>query len=109
MKFIDVHENDYSNEIILPMDATLRVALRENPSTGYRWQVEDISRNCLRMISKKFGANHAHAIGSAGIAVFYFKPIKPGRCTLYLKLWRSWEGDTSIVKRFQKTVSIISG
>lgn len=109
MKFIDVYENNSGNVIILPMDATLRVFLGENPSTGYRWQVEDISSHCLNMVSNEFLAKNSPAIGAGGKVVFYFKPIKPGRCTLYLKLWRPWEGDASIVKRFRMAVSIISG
>ncbi|MBU2703559.1 putative secreted protein [Sporomusaceae bacterium BoRhaA] len=109
MKFIDVYENDYGNVIILPMYAILRVVLAENPATGYRWQVEDTSSSCLEMISNEFLAKNDHAIGATGIVVFYFKPVKLGRCKLYLKLWRLWEGDKSIVKRFRIAVSIISG
>jgi inhibitor of cysteine peptidase len=106
MKFIDVYENDYGNVIILPMYAILRVVLAENPSTGYHWQVEATSSSCLEMVSNEFLASPVPAFGAAGIVVFYFKPIKPGNCKLYLKLWRSWEGDKSIVKRFQIAVSV---
>ncbi|VBB07591.1 proteinase inhibitor i42 chagasin [Lucifera butyrica] len=108
MKLIDVFESDYGQIIILPMDATLRVFLEEKPSTGYRWQVEGRS-NCLKMVSHEFLAKSDPAIGAGGTAVFYFKPVKPGYCSLSLKLWRSWEGDKSIIKQFQIAVSVISG
>ena len=106
MKFVDVYENDYGKIIILPTDATLRIFQTENPSTGYRWQVEDISRSCFQIVSSEFLANN-QLIGAAGIEVFYFTPVRPGRCTIYLKLWRSWEGDKSIVRRFRIGVSVI--
>jgi len=108
MRYIDVNETDDGNSIVLPMDTTLRVVLTEKPSTGYRWQVEDKSSGCLEMVFQEFSAKHSQMIGAPGLAVFYFKPIKPGRCTLILKLWRSWEGDKSTVKWFQITVSIIN-
>jgi len=109
MRFIDVYGNDYGRVIILPKDATLRVVLEENPSTGYRWQVEEADNGCLRMVSNEFVANNAHAIGAPGMVVFYFKPVRPGFCPLDLKRWRPWEGDKSVVERFRIAVSIISG
>lgn len=109
MEFVDVYENDYGNVIILSMTAILRVSLAENPSTGYRWQVEKTNANCLEIVSNEFLAKNDYAIGSPGIVTFYFKPIQPGRCKLFFKLGRPWQGEKSIVKRFQIAVSIISG
>ncbi len=109
MNFIDVYENDAGKVIILPRYAILRIVLEENPSTGYRWQVENISSRCLEIVSNEFVAKNGPAIGATGIVVFSFKPVKPGRCELYLKLWRSWEGDKSIVKQFRITVAISNG
>ncbi|MBP2651462.1 MAG: hypothetical protein H6Q74_2287 [Firmicutes bacterium] len=106
MNFIDVYENDSGNLIDLPVAATLRVILEENPSTGYRWKVEDQSSGCLEMVSHEFYINNDHIVGAGGLVVFYFQPMKPGRCTLYLKLGRPWEGDKAITKRFRIAVFI---
>ncbi|MBP2651705.1 MAG: hypothetical protein H6Q74_2530 [Firmicutes bacterium] len=107
MNFIDVYENDYGNVIVLPMDSMLRVVLEEKQLTGYRWQVKDKSSS-LEMVSHKFYAKNDQVKRAAGVAIFYFKPINPGRCTLVLKLRRSWEGDKTIVRRFRIAVVIIS-
>lgn len=95
--------------IDLPLDATLRVVLAENPGTGYRWQPEDKYSSCLDLVGRDFFAKPDQAIGAPGMAVFYFRPLRPGRCRLSLKLWRPWEGDQSVVRRFQAAVSIIPG
>jgi predicted secreted protein len=109
MTYIDVYKNDNGKAIVLSMDSILRVNLEENPSTGYAWQEEEQSSSCLQLVSKDFFANNNLVIGAAGIATFYFKPVKMGRCPLTLKLWRSWEGDHSVVKWFHVSVSIING
>jgi inhibitor of cysteine peptidase len=106
MIFVDVYQNDNGNLVVLPMDSMLRVALAENPSTGYHWQVDDMADSCLELVSREFFASGDPVIGAPGMVVFCFRPAKPGRCALALKLWRPWEGYKSIVKRFRAVVSI---
>ncbi|MBP2644107.1 MAG: hypothetical protein H6Q67_1994 [Firmicutes bacterium] len=106
MNYIDAYESDYGKVITLPFGSTLRIILEENPSTGFRWQVEDKSSSCLNLLTHEFYANKEYAIGATGTEVFYFEPARPGRCLLFLKLLRSWEGDKSIIKRFRITVII---
>jgi inhibitor of cysteine peptidase len=106
---VNIYEDDSGDIIAVPMAGILRVVLAENPSTGFRWQVEDSSSNCLEAVSSQYFSSKNPVIGSPGTAVFTFKPVKPGRCRLSLKLWRSWEGDKSIVKRFQIIAAITGG
>ncbi|MDR3592091.1 MAG: protease inhibitor I42 family protein [Negativicutes bacterium] len=107
MKIVDVFEKDSGYGVALPLDAMLRVTLAESPGTGYRWQLEEGSGNCLALSDRNFFPPGGPAIGAAGLAVFSFKPLRPGYCLLALKLWRPWEGDQSVVRRFQTAVSIM--
>jgi len=106
MTYINVDKADNGKEIILSMNSTLRVVLEENPSTGYMWEVEDNNSSCLQMISSNYFAKNNMIMGAGGIVAFNFKSLKPGRCPLSLKLWRSWEGEDSIVKRFKVIVTV---
>ena len=52
---------------------------------------------------------HAHsseAVGSGGETTWRLTPTASGTTQVTLKLWRHWEGDTSIRKRFSVTLSV---
>jgi hypothetical protein len=45
-------------------------------------------------------------MGGNGQRIVTFKVHKAGRVLLQLKLWRAWEGATSIVERFTVTAHV---
>jgi predicted secreted protein len=106
MKIIEVNESDNGSIVILPMTAMLTVILKENPTTGYIWQEEGNSTPCLELTSSEFLTKASHGIGAGGIEVFYFRPLSPGKCELFLKLWRPWKGEKSVIKRFRIGVAV---
>lgn len=77
----------------------LSVCLNENPSTGFRWTIEgeltlfDIEDNSYTASSTN--------VGSGGRECWRLRAKQAGQETIAFRLWRQWEGDKSIVKRFQ--------
>lgn len=71
--------------------------LAENPTTGYRWGVE--SSQGLELIDDQntFG----EGLGAGGLRVLQFRSRRSGECELRLKHWREWEGEGSVIGRFQ--------
>jgi inhibitor of cysteine peptidase len=47
-------------------------------------------------------------VGGGGQRTFTFVAQKPGSVTLQLKLWREWEGDSSVTERFGVTINVRS-
>jgi inhibitor of cysteine peptidase len=74
--------------------------LRENPTTGFRWQVETAAPFVVE-IADNFELDAQPQIGSGGSREWRFQVTSSqGVGRLALKHWQSWEGDASISDRF---------
>jgi inhibitor of cysteine peptidase len=79
------------------------VRLKENPTTGYRWAVEQAGG--LRLESDHH-AGAGPAPGAAGVRELGFRASERGEHVLRLKQWRDWQGEGSVVGRFQLSVQV---
>jgi len=83
------------------------VTLAENPSTGYRWDVDQGVGKVLALASSDYAASSTTPLaGAGGARTFTFRAQKAGGVHLVLKEWRPFEGDRSIVQRFDITVEV---
>jgi len=73
--------------------------LPENPTTGFRWHLEETGEN-LKLIGDSFELAQSPQIGQGGFRIFRFRvrAATPGR--IKLKHWQEWEGDVSVTERF---------
>jgi inhibitor of cysteine peptidase len=85
--------------------ATLR--LPENPSTGYRWALDAEDSNLVDVTQSEY-APASTAPGAGGEARWTIKARAPGSTTVKLKRWRPWEGDKSVVERYDVTIKVSS-
>lgn len=84
----------------------IAIQLKENPTTGYRWAI-DISDNAiLALQSSDYAVLPGTGIGGGGTRTLTFKAERPGAVRLQLKLCRSWEGDSSIIDRYDVTIQV---
>ncbi len=93
-KSIQVHAGD---EIAISLDSS--------PTTGYGWAIEKSDETLLTLKQSTFSASSS-SIGSSGTQMFTFVAKSAGTAHLQLKYWRSFEGDTSITRRFAVTIQI---
>jgi inhibitor of cysteine peptidase len=91
-----LNEQDSGRTVDIELGKVVTVRLKENPTTGYRWTVETDSG--LEQIGDHFKAGGA--IGAAGVREFQFRPMKVGSYELRMKNWREWEGEGSVIDRF---------
>jgi inhibitor of cysteine peptidase len=91
-------DNGRTIELHVGDEAALR--LPENPSTGYRWAVDVADPNLVRIEERGYLAT-SERIGAAGEAQWLIKAKAPGATTIKLKRWRQWEGERSVVERFE--------
>ena len=85
--------------------------LPENATTGFRWQlvsanglVEEPAQDQARAPS---APEQSPRMGAGGIRVFRFRARTSGRGRLELKLWREFEGESSVLKRFACDITIV--
>jgi inhibitor of cysteine peptidase len=82
------------------------VRLPENSSTGFNWAVDRLDDRVLGLQSSDYGPPTGGAVGGAGWRSFAFRAMTTGSDRLRLKLWRHWQGDDSIIKRFGVTIRV---
>jgi inhibitor of cysteine peptidase len=89
--------------------ATGELRLPESPTTGYRWTLESAPPN-LTIGEEDFTpfapAPFAPAPGGGGERRWSIQAVSPGSGALALKRWREWEGEASVIERFQVTLAI---
>jgi inhibitor of cysteine peptidase len=95
-------EDDDGKVLRLPANEALVIELIENPTTGYRWHLESAEGVTVESsyIPGDPGATPGIA-GGGGKRRFTLEIKGAGQVDLRAKLRRAWEGDTSILRRFQ--------
>lgn len=86
--------------------ATLTVRLAENPTTGFRWAIDEAEETILALVRSELEQPHSPRVGQGGMRVLTFRAERPGTTPLHLKHWREWEGDRSVIDRFAVTLVV---
>jgi inhibitor of cysteine peptidase len=66
------------------------IALRSNPTTGYRWQ-PSFDAGALASISSTYVPDVPMRVGSGGTEVFTFQALRAGTSKIMFDYVRSWE------------------
>jgi inhibitor of cysteine peptidase len=96
---------DHETTVELQPGTTAVVELEENPTTGFRWAIEQPLPAGISLLDSDY-APGGDAVGGGGLRQFRLRADAPGSGVLSLKLWREWAGDASVVDRFRVTVRI---
>jgi inhibitor of cysteine peptidase len=96
---------DNGTTIPLHPGNTGELRLPETPTTGYRWTI-DSTPPYLVIKEGEFSAVSSPTIGGGGERRWVIQAKTTGSATLTLKRWRDWEGESSVVERYQVTLSI---
>ena len=97
---------DNGNAVDVPVGGRLVVRLDENPATGYRWALETTDAEVVTLQHVEYVPSHDAGVGGGGQRTWTFIARTPKVASLHLKLWRAWEGDTSITRRFTVTLHV---
>lgn len=100
-------EADNGSSVEVHVGETVVLRLHENAATGYRWTFEDLDTSVVSVRGDKY-LQRTEAVGSGGDTLWTLGATAPGKTQVKLKLWRRWEGDSSIQKRFAVTLVIRS-
>lgn len=97
---------DNNRSVEITHGDTLVVGLKENPTTGFRWEIDAIDEAVLALAGAAFELPSNSALGGGGVRRLEFRPVSSGECDVSLKLWRSWTGPSSIRERFSLRVRV---
>jgi inhibitor of cysteine peptidase len=86
---------------------TIIIKIPENPTTGFRWELEEFDNNALEVQQSGFSAQSTTLTGSGGEKSFIIKTQKIGQTFIRLKLWRDWEGDSSVIERYEVNIEVL--
>ncbi len=84
---------------------TILLRLSDNPTTGYRWELEPPAGESMVLDDSGYEPSGG-AIGSGGVATWTLHATAAGTTSIVLKRWRPWEGDASVLTRFAVTVNV---
>jgi len=84
------------------------IHLTENPTTGFQWALQQGNEKIIELLDSAYVRAAGSGLGSAGQRVLTCKARHSGTVLLRLKLWRAWEVDTSVMKRFEVTIHVIN-
>jgi inhibitor of cysteine peptidase len=87
---------------------TIVIPLAENPTTGFRWAVDQLDDQIVTIVRVDYMSGTDGGLGSGGTRLFTLKAEHSGTMQLRFKLWRDWEGETSVIGRFAVTVQVRS-
>ena len=108
MSNITLTDADNGKTIQVQVGAEIMINLKENPTTGYRWAVDQADDKVLPLQSSNYAITPGGGVGGGGIRTFTFIAKQPGTVHLQLKQWRDFVGNSSIINRYNVTIQVQS-
>jgi inhibitor of cysteine peptidase len=96
-------DNGRTVELLVGDEVALR--LPENATTGYRWAIDSADANLVDIKEGPY-VSTSEKMGGGGEAQWLIKAKAPGTTSIKLKRWRQWEGESSVVERYEITLRI---
>lgn len=87
---------------------TIKVTLPSNPTTGFRWELANISSTAMLAQDgeSEYVLPESTAIGAGGQEIWSFKALKRGTVSVSLVYSQSWEGGTKGAWTFTGDVTV---
>ncbi len=96
---------DNGRTVELPVGDEVALRLPENATTGYRWAIDSADANLVDIKEGQY-VSTSEKMGGGGEAQWLIKAKAPGATSIRLKRWRQWEGESSVVERYEITLRI---
>jgi len=99
-------------EIELSAGNMLSIVLDANPTTGFRWELTEISdASVLEVTGNSYeqgeqGTSNPPVVGAGGQETWTFNALAAGTATLSMEYSRPWEGGEKAVETFEVTVNV---
>lgn len=86
----------------------LILSLPSNPSTGYRWAIQDSAGGVLKTLGPEVYRNPEDAgiVGAAGVSTWRFQAFNPGSGRLRLTYQQPWAPEVPPVETFDCAIAV---
>ena len=106
MPDITLTQADNGAALEITPGSRILLQLAENPTTGYVWAVDELDQQVLTVEDSSISLAPDPQVGGGGNRILTFRAVAPGAAHLRLKLWREWQGDTSVMNRFEAAIQV---
>lgn len=108
MSEVMVGLEDSGKRIAVSLGRRVILRLPENPSTGYRWELQSFAGDILEIHGDHYQPPAVLSPGAGGIRLFEFLAHAPGQVLLHLRLTRPWETERADAQTFDVTVTVLA-
>jgi inhibitor of cysteine peptidase len=110
---IELTSADDGRSVVATPGDEIVALLAENATTGYRWHAQvhgdAVALEADGYRTPSLPEPSEPVFGRGGQREFRFRVLAPGRAVLELRLWREWEGESSVLERVTVTVEATPG
>jgi len=101
-------ENQSECPLQLSTGQNLILTLPSNPTTGYRWAIQDSAGGVLRKVSPEVYSNPEDSglVGNAGQSTWRFQAFTSGTGRLLLTYQQPWAPEVAPVKAFDCAIKV---
>ena len=103
---LSITEADHGKSFFLNLGTRIRITLRENPTTGFRWNLTNYNETILKLESNDFVLQPETQIGGGGMRQLCFVTLASGKSIVELKKTRAWEKEVPEKNMFAVTVVV---
>ncbi len=86
---------DKGKNFDFPVDQQFQIVLSSNQSTGYQWQVDDITSGVLEQVNNEYQVSdkydQGNIVGAGGEEIWTFKVLQVERSHIVMKYRRPWD------------------
>src|SRR5258706_7930322 len=92
---MDFAAADDGQTVPLKLGDTITIRLPENPTTGFRWELQPLDANVLTLADDGYESGGSLP-GAGGVRVLRLQAVNPGKHDVVLRLRRAWENASPI-------------
>lgn len=106
MSRIELGPADGGRTLSVAEGSTVELLLPENPTTGFRWRVEEMDARVLSLVDDAYADAPSPAVGAGRVRRFRFAAARAGTSTLRLESRREWAGESPGAQRFEVRLNV---
>lgn len=103
-KMMHVDQSYNGREVTLTMGQVLELALSENPTAGFRWDLKTKAEPACELVESNF--KPGERLGNGGIHRWQFRAVQSGSGEIELEYRRQWEKDAAPAKVYKLGVRV---
>jgi inhibitor of cysteine peptidase len=105
MSEITVTQNDRGGSFEAAPGDVVLIRLEENPTTGYRWEIEEVDTSVLDPTDTDYSMSDEAGIGGGGVRTFAFTARSSGTTRVRLRLRQEWDPENP-AEDFEAAVTV---